>query len=312
MLGIVEGIDKTGKSTLVSAIARELGTKNVDIRHASKPKVHPLEEYETSLGDYEPGTVSHVLLDRWHLGETVWPTIFNRPTEYDREMHRHVELFLVSRGALLILAEARETPLVDRIDEGDFFSTSQVPDILLAFKTSARTSLLTRMYYDFERDDVRDFAIGAIQAAFELESAVSRVHNLTSFWLGYPVPNVLYVGERPSPQEQPQVAPFTPYRNAAGHALMQALPDEPHALINAYRADGTREPLNEIWVTMNRPRVVALGNEADQALLDLNVLHGVAPHPQFVRRFHSIRIADGTYTDMLERAAWGVDTRGEL
>lgn len=311
MLTIIEGIDKTGKSTLAAEINKLLGG-GAQIIHASKPVKHPLDEYEVDLATYEPAVMEHLILDRWHLGETVWPAIYNRDSLYDDAMHTHVELFLISRGALLILAEGRESAITERITADDYFLPAQVPEILLRFKTAAKRSLLHRVSYDFEREDVDSFAFQVLRAAYGLEYEVSRVHAITSNWIGYPRPLILFVGEQTKSVEANGI-PFVPYSTTSGHHLLEAVASSktfrhPVAFTNALTPSGEPEKLRALWAAMNRPRVVAMGNVAHDALKKLDMRHGVVPHPQYMRRFHHAR----DFAGMIDRASIGMDTRWEV
>lgn len=73
---IVEGLDKTGKSTLCKELY-DLVPVPAALMHAGPPVVTTaIREYVWPLGIAGSGYT--VICDRWHLGEMVWPTIFNR------------------------------------------------------------------------------------------------------------------------------------------------------------------------------------------------------------------------------------------
>jgi thymidylate kinase len=73
---ILEGLDGTGKSTLASRLYKSLSTP-LAILHAGPPVATTLiREYVWPLGIASNGYV--VICDRWHLGERVWPEIFDR------------------------------------------------------------------------------------------------------------------------------------------------------------------------------------------------------------------------------------------
>src|ERR1700675_809922 len=65
MLAVIEGADKTGKTTLAKAIAKQLGYKYI---HFSAPKGPPADEYIDFLLALKRPTVC----DRFHLGELVY------------------------------------------------------------------------------------------------------------------------------------------------------------------------------------------------------------------------------------------------
>lgn len=312
MLIIIEGVDRTGKSTLARRIADRIGA---DVRHYSKPERHPLAEYERDLDDYVPGSGRHVVIDRFHWGETIWPELFRRPTEFTDEMFYHVELFLQSRGALMIHATADPDQLRRRF-VGEPLDPELIEPAVLAFRdVTARTSLPV-LGYDFARPGAADVPDLAVFGAGKLEEYVGEPWRVTSHWVGSPKPNLLLVGDEPGPpaRRDPDsgAVPFRPYPATSGAYLMAALRRTNYfpAITNARTRDGTEVPLRDLWLALERPRVVALGNVADAALSAAEVAHGVAPHPQYVRRFFHARTSD--YIRLIRRAAGGRDTRGEL
>jgi thymidylate kinase len=72
---IIEGIDCTGKSTVARAIAAKIGNRTA-LLHAGPPQGPAYDEYVLPLRHMHWGWT--VICDRWHLGELVWPAIFDR------------------------------------------------------------------------------------------------------------------------------------------------------------------------------------------------------------------------------------------
>lgn len=73
---MLEGLDATGKSTFAVDLYKTLKAP-VAILHAGPPVVTTaIREYVWPLGIAANGYV--VICDRWHLGEMVWPSIFDR------------------------------------------------------------------------------------------------------------------------------------------------------------------------------------------------------------------------------------------
>lgn len=73
---ILEGSDGTGKSTLAGVYAKLHG---YDVIHKSAPttKFFDTEYYFPLLKG------SKAVLDRWHIGEAIWPAVFGRESLYD-------------------------------------------------------------------------------------------------------------------------------------------------------------------------------------------------------------------------------------
>lgn len=312
VLVIAEGLDLTGKTFLLDHLAELNPGSRL---HALRPERHPLEEYEVPLASYVPG-FGHFYVDRWHVGETVWPRVFNRPTELDDEAYMHIEMFLRSRGAVLVLAEASEAAIYERMKQREEpIAGKDVGFISRAFKFGAYLSILPVVPYDFERDRFLKKTAEVIATATRLESEVFDLHEVTFNWVGDPAPEVLYVGERPgngpgTPRSSCNV-PFTPYRGTSGWYLMHSLPTHDGlAIVNAFERDGQAVDLDTFHFRAGSPPTVALGNVAHEQLDKFGVPHGVVPHPQFVRRFHHARSDD--YTEALQLAAGGEDRRGDF
>jgi thymidylate kinase len=298
MLCIVEGPDGAGKSTLVSKIAAELSCLpglDVEIFHRGPPTRHPLDEYETPLIDYRPRTGRNVVCDRWHVGEWVYPQVLKRKTQADTATWRHLEMFLAARGAVVVYILPSITELKRRVGEDDWLIENDDLDEIRMWYLNAIDMTVNNGNMLLDPNN-RIEAWQVIQNATWLENEAARVVHRGSY-VGLPRPNVLLVGERRE-FEEPYPPAFGPYPATCGNWMLKAL-DVRHAaygLANAYE-----ENLEELWVSLGQPRVVALGRRADQELTKAGLRHGVVPHPQYVRRFHYRE--DGWYDALVRRAA---------
>src|SRR5580765_4211415 len=117
MLIIIEGPDGVGKTTLAESLAKELAESGdeVELLHRGPPKSHPLDEYVLPLLDYVPGLGRHVICDRWHWGEAVYPQVLDRTSLLDDPVFRYIEMFLRSRGALVVRPYASLELLTSRL-----------------------------------------------------------------------------------------------------------------------------------------------------------------------------------------------------
>lgn len=108
---ILEGADGTGKTTLAKELAKAQGRL---IMHASAPQSETwAEEYVDSITGIIP--TQSLVLDRWHLGEWVWPQFFSRESLYEshidmQECHEK----LIAIGAFTIVLVR---PVLDIISE---------------------------------------------------------------------------------------------------------------------------------------------------------------------------------------------------
>lgn len=107
MLIILEGVDGAGKSTLASAIKKEIEKAHpndtVEYIHASQIKGTVYEEYVEPLDNYTPTSGRHIIIDRWHVGERIYGPLYRDSSGYDssRGSYEWIELFLGSKGARL-------------------------------------------------------------------------------------------------------------------------------------------------------------------------------------------------------------------
>lgn len=101
MITIIEGVDGTGKSTFAERLAE---ARNVPLFHAGPPTHHSwIEEYVLPLvNDARTGFV----LDRWHMGEMVWPAMFNRRSLFtNHEEFNRCNRILRALGAEVIVLD---------------------------------------------------------------------------------------------------------------------------------------------------------------------------------------------------------------
>lgn len=288
MLIVLEGPDGAGKSTLARKIADEIGA---EVWHRGPPTSHPLDEYETPLFGYRPGSGQHIVCDRWHVGEWVYPEVLGRETTVTPTIFRHIELFLRSRGALLVPLMNLEYVLAERLRErgDDLIETSQLGEICRRYSDVYGCSILAT-----------SSARSAVADAQALERRYAMIHSHGSY-IGARTPKILLIGERRE-FEAPYPPAFGPYPATCGRWMLDAIeetdvPIDRYGFANAYEED-----LHALWDSLNKPRVVALGVRAHDELTKSWVPHGAVPHPQYVRRFHHRETL--WYVNQIEKAAW--------
>lgn len=108
MITIVEGCDGTGKTTFAKTLAMR---DNLTYLHADKPKTD--QWYKEYL---QPINSTNMVLDRWHLGEIVWPEIYGRISLFsDPESFDICNWTLSKMGARLFLFVRREDDIADEL-----------------------------------------------------------------------------------------------------------------------------------------------------------------------------------------------------
>lgn len=277
MLIVVEGLDRTGKTTLSRNIKAETGCGYV---HFSKPTAHPLDEYVEPVVD-----CPHVVFDRYHWGEMVWPQIFGRESECDWRMFLYIELALQSRGAVVVHAQ-RDLDAVEAacIRDNEPLVADKIKPANHLFRITRERSILPVWDWSWGNSFVQICGQAAARASWS-----RRCTRITPRFIGEDSPDVLLVGDVAGPvQQAKRPLPFVPFKNTSGYFLMGALmyTDLKPAIVNAWQPDGvTPEPLAELWEEMGQPPIVSLGLRAGARCELLNLEHTNVKHPQYARRF---------------------------
>lgn len=308
MLLVYEGVDGAGKTTALDRLAERIGAET---RHYGQPKAHPLEEYVLPLDAYVPGGGAHLFIDRLHLGELIYGPLYRGASvlgDIDGPGHRYVDLYLASRGAVLVHVTAPLTVIRARLERRgeDFLQLVHLRDVRASYVAAAAASgrrVTTRRYLTTNSGRASDATL--IYDAARLEAGVVDAHAVTKGrWLGVSRPDVLLVGEETSPrhlrgQRPAYAAPFAPYRDSSGWYLFGALTP---AVVDACAVVNAREvDLPRAYEVLNEPRVVALGRAADTQLRHHGIAHATVPHPQHVRRFQHACAAE--YGALIESVA---------
>ncbi len=107
MITIIEGVDGTGKTTFAKCLAEQ---NHSDYLHADKPTQKTwYEEYLTPIKN------TNMVLDRWHLGELVWPIIYDRKSLFDEETFDLCNWTLSKLGTRLIILTRSDDDIADEL-----------------------------------------------------------------------------------------------------------------------------------------------------------------------------------------------------
>jgi len=287
MLIIIEGPDLAGKTTLAGRVADELNRRypqdKTTVIHKGPPTQHPLDEYERPFWGYRPGRGAHVVCDRLHWGEYVYPQVFGRDTQLTREVWAHLELFLASRGAFVVHVTASSTEIRKRLEKrgDDLVNESQAILARDRFYDADRYSILPRiMSENVMHADVP----GTVVDLAETHERMCLSLNPYTTYIGRPQPELFLVGDvrGGSPSLHGLGPAFLPLNGNSGTYLLRTVTSRPWAhlgIANACDVDNVRE----LWESLGKPETVALGKNAHNTI---TWKHREAPHPQWVRRFH--------------------------
>jgi hypothetical protein len=305
MLIILEGPDCAGKSTLAGALvarlAKDSPSAEVNLLHRGPPEGrHPLDEYAAPLFEFDPREPRHIVCDRWHLGEVVYPIVKGRPTSMTPGVHTWIEKFLMTRGAFVgivnpsypLLKQRLNTRGDDHVDEKELWQIREQFDLLDMWHH--------RTYHSAPTVDDILASAGGVR---------TRVHK-TRFttYVGPYAPELVLVGDRrhcsgvdcQHGKKHSVYGPaFAPYPATSGQWLMDALAaagkgaTSSIGFINVNDVDDIGQFYEEAF----RPKLVALGVNASHGLDARGLKHSAIPHPQYMRRFHHHKSKQ--YTDLI-------------
>lgn len=303
MLIILEGPDGAGKTTLAQNLAAQLSqttSDKIQVWHAIKPTSHPLDEYLRPLRSYRPGTGHHLILDRWHWGERVYPRILNRDTALDEPVWWAIEAYLRRLGAIVVHCErASRAEYVDTyrrrgvtVNSNDAWQYTHLDRIRLEFSRTTYRTCLPNVEFTYGEAQNVDFVLHQARLA---EESYRDINAFTTY-LGPRAPRALLLGDVRNADLTDNLDPaFVPFRGTSGHFLLRALTSQPSrdwarsfGLANACDVDD----VVKLHDALGWPPLVALGRNAARRLDDLGLRHGTVSHPQYVRRFHHGLVAE--------------------
>lgn len=200
MLIIVEGPDGAGKTTFIDRLYDHIQetqpNSSVKRLRARPPKHHPLDEYVKPLLDYVPNSCNHIICDRWHWGERVYPTILNRHSVYTQAMHTYVEMFLLSRGAFVVYMTAPYDVLSRRIEQrgDDLVNRHHIPYLILSYDAVAFDTVLPMRRINTEFKYNPHHCSHIVNLATQCSISTKQISDTPSF-IGAPDPRYLIVSK---------------------------------------------------------------------------------------------------------------------
>jgi hypothetical protein len=314
MLIIVDGPNGAGKSTFVRRLIDEIKVRDpgaeVERFHRGPPTSHPLDEYERPLLGYRPGIGRHVICERWHVGELVYPGALGRPTQMNDAVFRHIELFLRSRGAFQVhVTHPNDDVIVEQFTQrdrvhGQVTSEPLLRAVIQSFRERMKKTYVPTM--DCTNVLADDAVCWAVDRAEVEEKDAARLNPFTTY-VGDPDARVLLLGDVRSGDFGASIAPaFGPYPATSGEFLLGHIPTNMLRYVgiaNACDVDDAAHLASVLRWGGRGPRVVTLGRAAERCVGEWLDHPATVPHPQYVRRFFHARGPE--YGEMIEAVANG-------
>ena len=295
MLIILEGPDGGGKTTLANALETQINVDYPDDKvvrlHAKKPTLHPLDEYVKPLTWYRPGKGTHVICDRWHWGEAVYPKIHNRPTSMDDVVWWYVENYLRRLGAIVALVdpptENYQHTYAERGDAWDY-------ELLRRTRRYFRRVLDTDTYLPAGEHSISMSPGKIINDALIGQSKAQPLNSFVTY-VGPIRPHGLIFGDVRNSIDTGLEPAFMPYRDTSGYYLLSAMLERYRGrmrFVGIANACDVDDPHDLHWM-LNEPARATLGVHARMRV----GRGGTTAHPQYARRFYHDRRLD--YADSI-------------
>ena len=283
MFIIIEGADKTGKTTLANAIVEKFRCKYV---HFGKPKKHPATEY----AEYALAINENVVLDRFYLGELVYGPLLRGKAGIDDVEFATIERILRKKQAILIQTTTDVTLANKRLlvsTQEEAVNTDQNSLAIKGFKEAGdRSNIYYHLKYDGSTRQNLDNLLDVLASLKDqVELHQPRIQKVCT-GIGTPIgKKIVLVGDQVNKNVTWLNLPFD--RGFSSKFLLESLKaaDVPEQLI--YICNSDRITSEEVdFLTRDKALFIALGKNADKKLKYLDVPHQSIDHPQFVKRFY--------------------------
>jgi len=306
---IVEGCDGTGKTTLAQLLVKT--DKRLTYVHESVPPESGYKYYLRRALELP----QNVVVDRFHLGELVYPVIKKdrrEPLTWWQQLH--VELVLNARGAMLVLMTADEKFLknVFKTRGETFITEADIFDVKKLFTVAYRRSLIRRKL----SLEIVKVTADVTQQIIEAHIVLIKLVNVFKHheFSGSPIVNcVMLVGDAYGDGGVVGTLRRRAFASPTGSSayLARALAKLPRKILNQLYITNANKHLDveqskfelaEEVRKLHPAAVVALGRRASKVLEAINVKHRQVPHPQWWRRFkhHSLSAYSAMILDAIE------------
>lgn len=287
---ILEGIDKTGKTSLAKYLSTKL---NLPVQGFSQPKEHPYVEYMRFLLTGP----KLVILDRFYLGERAYGPVKRGKSELSDAEIRNIELSLMMANAFCIYTTAPANTIRENfIKEKENYTTFQdIVPLKNAYQQAMWNSRLKWHKFDYRNDGNYQKILALVKPWYEdMMNQYFRFSELTSTRvIGNPDAKTLLVGDicntKLKANRDPNlVVPFA--FGKSSEYLFKALDiagidPSTIAITNQVKYhDGRQDIFNEVSGLKNLKKIIYLGKRPRTGLPTF-VDEITINHPSWAARF---------------------------
>lgn len=270
MLIVLEGADRTGKSSLVEELQlmiAGLGRKVVSIhRGVPEPGSHPLTDYALPISVYEPSACMHSLVcDRLHIGDFVYGPLYRDGPRQTAAQRAFTDSLIEARGGLKVHVTATAECVRARCEKAgeDYLKPEHISKVLTDFDRECDEDWSTVDTTEWStKNDTRRVARRLIELARDAERQHLGIYNAAPDYTGPRRPRVLLVVDDPIDPTSLRGVSYgaaAPWEGTAGEYLHGALADAGVNTAAMVGIVGTDAPdLGALHAALGCPPVVAL------------------------------------------------------
>jgi hypothetical protein len=287
MIFILEGENKTGKTTLSGKLVNEYGFK---YKKFSQPKNDPYIEYLEFIYNIRKNWV----IDRFLWGELVYGPIYRGKSGISPDQFRNVEMLLQAKNSVVIYCDDLPDNIAGRYisDHEEWAVTSKIKSVLKEYTMVMSNSILP-IYYHRIKTNI-DMTKNNLLNDIIKEYSSRRSSNLSGTIIGnINSPKLLIVGNQRNNNHkfkfnQKYHSVKLPFDFGSSskclyHVLEKAkIPLQDVCITNAVDGGSLRKKIKLV----NPRKIIALGNTASIELN--NIPHIKLNHPSFEKRFYNI------------------------
>jgi len=282
MLIIIEGPDKSGKTTLARAIEKKFGYK---YEHFGPPGPDPAGEYARFLINLKEPTVC----DRFYLGEQVYGPLLRKESLITDLQKVVIERLCRYRGAILIYACAPLHICQDRLirDKDENITLDQNKKAWDMFFALMQTVPIQPIcLYDSTEQNALEKCLVEIDSISKIMRAMAGLAHVYCNGIGT-ISNdkMVIVGEKLNERITWVGKPFD--KGLSSEFLYSCMQDAKIPEIRVYICNANKLSVEEaIFLRYgNTEPWLALGSPAHDLLSELQITHSFIPHPQYWKRF---------------------------
>lgn len=282
MLVVVDGPDKSGKTTLVKEIAERFG---YDFVHFGVPGPDPAREYADFLLNLKKPTIC----DRFLYGEFVYGPLLRGKSLIKPLQRTVLERLMRLRGAIVLHAATPLPVIMRRIDQlgDDMITPEQNIKAYYAFN-KVMSEVNVRPFGEYNAENIKsvDRIIESMIGVIDIMRYTAKVADTICTGIGTILGSkIVFVGEELNYKVTWIKKPFD--NGVSSEFLNDCIKAAKIPEHRVYVVNSTTLRDNEALFLMSTgcTKFVALGAKASKLLDYYKIEHEVLDHPQYIKRF---------------------------